>query len=96
MSNDVLSFEEFKHLSRQEQCERYKELSENDRFKARISQPPALGYVMCNDCIHYHKDASCDAFRCGIPMEIFIRDEHDTPFCGDNGIRFEPVLKREK
>lgn len=93
MDERDLTFEEFKHLSQQEQQERYKDLSEHDRFRARISQPSALGHIVCNDCIHYHKDATCDAFSNGIPKEIFDRGEHDTPFPGDNGIRFKPGLK---
>ena len=46
--------------------------------------------VMCNDCAHYHRDATCDAFPEGIPSEILYRGEHDSPFEGDGGIRFEP------
>lgn len=37
MSN--LSFEEFMKLSEKEKCERYKNLSEHDKFLARINQP---------------------------------------------------------
>ena len=34
-----LSFEEFMKLSEKEKCEKYKELSNHDKFLARISQP---------------------------------------------------------
>lgn len=93
MDEGALTFEDFIRLPSEEQCERYVELSDHDKFRARISQPPAVGYVMCNDCVHYHKDVTCDAFPDGIPREIIIRGEHDTPFPGDNGIRFEPGQK---
>ncbi len=96
MSGDILSFEVFKHLSEREQRERYKDLSEGDRLRARIPKPPVLGYVMCNDCIHYRKDASCDAFPYGMLREIFSKGEHATPFSGDNGICFEAGLQWEK
>ena len=34
-----LSFEEFMKLSEKEKCERYKDLSNHDKFLARINQP---------------------------------------------------------
>lgn len=49
--------------------------------------------IMCNDCIHNHRDFTCDAFPNGIPSEIIHREEHNTPFPGDNGIRYEPKEK---
>ena len=51
--------------------------------------PGAYGF-MCNECKHNHRDFTCDAFPNGIPKEIVLRREHDTPYPGDNGIRFEP------
>ena len=59
---------------------------ESERWR---SAPVARG-IMCNDCIHNHWDFTCDAFPDGIPRDIIYRGEHDTPFEGDGGIRFEP------
>ena len=46
--------------------------------------------IMCDYCKHYRLFAKCDAFPDGIPSELLHREEHDTPFPGDNGIRYEP------
>lgn len=56
--------------------------------KRWYDDPGAKGF-MCNDCKHNHMDFTCDAYPNGIPKEILIRGEHDTPFPGDNGIHFE-------
>ena len=56
----------------------------------RWRSDPGACSVMCNECAHYHWDSTCDAFPKGIPSEILYRGEHDTPFEGDGGIRFEP------
>lgn len=57
---------------------------------ARWRDDPKARGVMCNECVHYHRDATCDAFPKRIPRELLDRGEHDTPFDGDGGIRFEP------
>ncbi|MFR8011248.1 MAG: hypothetical protein ACLU8W_05750 [Clostridia bacterium] len=88
MDERALTFDEFMRLSESDRLERYDELSDNDKFKARLTQAPAIRHVMCNDCVHYHKDATCDAFPDGIPKGIISRGEHETPYPGDNGIRF--------
>ena len=53
---------------------------------------PGARDVMCNHCIHRGKYGigTCTAFPDGIPRDLIRRKEHDTPFPGDNGIRFEP------
>ena len=51
---------------------------------------PGARAGFCNNCVHYHGFLKCDAFPDRIPTELIYRDEHDTPFPGDNGIRFEP------
>lgn len=56
---------------------------------------PGAKSVMCNNCKHYHKDATCDAFPKRIPREILKRGEHNTPFPGDNGIRYESIKENE-
>lgn len=93
MDEGDLTFDGFMHLSERERLERYSELSAHDKFKARVTQTPAIRHVICNDCIHYHKDATCDAFPGGIPKEIISKGEHETPYPGDNGIQFEPGKK---
>jgi len=54
MADGTLSFEEFcKLLTEAERCQRYTELSDHDKFRARISMPPGPGvWVPCNDCAH--------------------------------------------
>ncbi len=51
---------------------------------------PGAVDVMCNHCKHNHRDLTCDAFPERIPRGIIRRGEHNTPYPGDNGIRFEP------
>lgn len=59
--------------------------------------PGAKG-VMCNTCVHYLGFAKCEAFPERIPRALLDREEHDTPFPGDNGFRYEkgdnPLRKR--
>lgn len=62
--------------------------------KRWYDDPGAVGF-MCNDCKHNHRDFTCDAFPNGIPKEIILREEHDTPYPGDNGIRYEPKEKTD-
>lgn len=64
---------------------------ESERWRC---DPGATG-IMCNDCIHYHGFAKCDAFPDGIPHDLIYREEHDTPFPGDKGIRYEPKDKEK-
>lgn len=51
---------------------------------------PSAKLIMCSLCVHRKSGLACDAFPEGIPKEILLRGEHDTPFPGDKGIRFEP------
>lgn len=52
----------------------------------------------CANCVHLLKEGKCKAFPKGIPDEIFINGTHDHnyPFQNDNGIRFEPVNKKDE
>ena len=65
--------------------------------KLRFYTDPGAVSVMCNQCEHRQKykghGIGCDAYPNGIPSELIRRKEHDTPFEGDNGIRFKPVNK---
>ena len=45
--------------------------------------------VMCNSCVHNRGAGKCDAFPNGIPRELILRNEHDTPYPGDSGIRYK-------
>ena len=56
----------------------------------RWRDDPGAKGVMCNTCIHNNRERACKAFPNGIPKEILIRGEHDTPFPDDQGIRYEP------
>ncbi len=48
-------------------------------------------YIPCNHCKHRNGNTvTCKAYPQGIPKKLMLRGEHDTPFPGDNGIRFEP------
>jgi hypothetical protein len=58
---------------------------ESERWRC---DPGAID-VMCNSCIYNHRNLTCDAFPDGIPRDLIIRGEHDTPFPGDNGIRYK-------
>lgn len=51
--------------------------------------------LMCSYCKHRTDTTedgiiTCCAFPNGIPRELLLRREHETPYPGDNGIRFEP------
>ncbi len=45
----------------------------------------------CPRCVHWRNDATCAAFRLGIPLAI-PQNQHDhrEPYPGDHGIQFEP------
>lgn len=48
----------------------------------------------CNNCLYYHKDATCDAFPKGIPIDVLRkRLKENTSECA-NGIKFEPLQKQ--
>lgn len=46
----------------------------------------------CVLCKHYRADLTCDAFPQGIPQRIISGlHDHQEPYPGDHGIRFDPV-----
>lgn len=55
----------------------------------RWRDPPACRVIVCSYCKNRYPDKGCKAFPDGIPNELMDRNEHETPFPGDNGIRFE-------
>lgn len=87
----MLSLDDFMKLGEQEREERYKELSDDDRARVRMAMDPGARDVMCNHCTHRLHGPRCEAFPDEIPKGLILRGEHDTPFPGDNGIRFEKV-----
>ena len=53
---------------------------------------------LCLKCAHFHENNeetfACDAFPKGIPDEIVLRGfNHNQPFPGDNGLRFQARVK---
>lgn len=64
---------------------------QRDPAKRRFCDDPGAKVLMCSACRHrIPMTAKCTAFPNGIPKALTERGEHDTPFPGDNGIRFEP------
>ena len=101
MSN--LTLDEWKLLPEEEKKDRYKELSDHDRFVQRITAPPSGVGLICNDCKHrlfnrtgkVEDSSKCDAFPEKIPFAKIIENgnQHDTEIEGDNGIRYEKMEK---
>lgn len=95
MDNRNLTFDEFKKLSEEERCLRYKELSDQDKFKARCSQNTGVRGVPCNTCAHkWIGDIKCDAFPERIPRDHICKlSKTPDVECAD-GIRFEEKIKK--
>ena len=101
MSN--LTLDEWKLLPEEEKKDRYKELSNHDKFVQRITEPILGERLICDTCKHCfsnitgeRKDNSkCDAFPEKIPFAKIIENgnQHDTEIEGDNGIRYEKMGK---
>lgn len=93
MADGTLSFEEFCKLPTEaERCQRYGELSEHDKFRARMSMDSGAISPPCNRCKYYLGFAKCKVFPEGISVDhIRAVMEDQTIDCG-NGFHFE---KRE-
>lgn len=65
MDDRNLTLREFWKLTEKERCERYKDLSDRDKFAVRQGTDCAVS-VPCNICAHYRGYAKCDAFPDGI------------------------------
>ncbi len=62
----------------------------NDPSKRRFFDDPGAKVLMCSYCKHrIGIKPACKAYPDGIPRELLLRGEHDTPFPGDHGYRFE-------
>lgn len=93
MAGGTLTFLEWANLSEYERGERYKDLSDADKFRVRISMNPGAKSVRCNSCRHYHGFAKCAAFPNGIPKtHITAVDENPSIECG-HGVNYEQKTK---
>lgn len=93
MADGTLSFEEFCKLpTEEERCNRYVELSDHDKFRARISMNPSAISPPCNICRYYFGFAKCEAFPGGISAEHISAVMQDKTIDCGNGFHFE---KRE-
>lgn len=73
-----------KKLSNYERGERYKDLSDHDKFIVRISMVP-IHLVRCKHCRFYSGSDRCAAFPDGIPQGHFdkVNDNVNT-ICSEN------------
>ena len=70
MAGGNLSFDEFMSMPREEQNVRYKDLSDHDKFRARLADVSVKEvFVSCNYCVHYHGFNKCDAYPDKIPRD---------------------------
>lgn len=66
-------------------------MTDKHKYPKRFYSAMESIYIPCNYCRHrIGKTITCKAFPKGIPKELMLRGEHDTPYPNDNGIRFEP------
>ena len=83
MAGGSLTFKEWLELSEFERGARYKDLSNADKFRVRISMDPGATSVRCNGCQHYQGFAKCAAFPAGIPKaHIDAVDRDPSVTCG--------------
>lgn len=66
MDEGSLTFEAFLKLSEDERCVQYKNLSDRDKFRVRLSMDSSGGKIPCNVCQYYHRYGKCEAFPDGI------------------------------
>lgn len=65
-------------------------MTDKHKYPKRFFSAMDSVYIPCNYCKHrIGTTITCKAFPKGIPKELMLRGEHDTPFPNDNGIRFE-------
>lgn len=90
MADGNLTFEAFLKLSIAERCERYKDLSDHDKFRVRLSMDPGAISPPCNRCKYYRGYAKCDAFPDGITSEQIGAVEEDQAVSCGAGYHFTP------
>lgn len=89
MAGGSLTFGEWAKLPDFERGERYKDLTDPDKFRVRISMDPGVRRVRCNDCQHYQGFAKCVAFPGGIPNAHLDAVERDPSVECGRGLRYE-------
>ncbi len=90
MAKGNLTLTEFFSMPRAEQNIRYKDLSDEDKFAARLQDVSTKEvFIPCNYCAHYHGFAECDAYPEGIPTEVMDRVMEDENFQCSRDIRYE-------
>lgn len=92
MDDRNISFKDFCKLSEIERAKRYKDLTDEDKFRARMSMVSGSKTVIpCNICKHrIHGKPACAAFPNGINqshLKALIKDQEIS--CG-KGYRFKP------
>ena len=71
-------------------------ISPKDETKRRFFDDPGGRDVMCNTCKHrIPVTVTCKAYPGGIPRKLILRGEHDTPYEGDGGYRYEPQNRNQ-
>lgn len=88
MAERNLTLEEFWKLPPEERCERYKDLSDHDKFGVRQAESGAVSFP-CNDCRHYFGYAKCAAYPDGISGDHMDAVWNDLATDCGNGYRFQ-------
>lgn len=90
MDGGSLNFDEFMAMPRKEQNVRYKDLSEHDKFRARLADVSTKEvFIPCNYCAHYRGFGKCDAYPNGTPREIVDAIMNDQDYKCSKEIHFE-------
>ncbi len=91
MADGTLSFEEFWNLPTEaEQCRRYDELSDHDKFRVRITMDTGGVTPPCNACKFYLGYGKCEAYPDGISPEHICAVMADQSIECGNGFRYTP------
>lgn len=88
MAKRNLTIEEFWKLPLKERCERYKELSEHDKFGVRQAENGVVS-PPCNVCLHYFGYAKCAAYPDGISGEHIDAVSNDPTIDCGKGYHFQ-------
>ncbi len=88
MDERNLTFEEWSCLSEEEKGERYRELSDHDKFRVRVTMPPAAKSLRCNSCFYYQGFGKCTAFPDGISGEQLDKVDEDPETPCANGLKY--------
>ena len=89
MEKGNLTLEEWSHLSEEEKGERYRELSDHDKFRVRISMYLGVRQRRCNSYVHYWGFAKCAAFPDGTTKEHRNKVDKDPETPCANGLKYQ-------